>query len=209
MSHDDVIDHLAEIAPGSRLDAIRRARPDAREHAQQSFLALLEPDEPGQLSLGDRYAIAAYVAILHDPSPERSRSAAFYLELVADEADPALVAAVAGTGGAHRASGPYGGYREAGLQAEAVDGPLVTVDRELIAEPLAAALKHAHLLVLHPRDARPESLRALEAAGWRPDAIVSLSQLVSFLAFQLRLVHGLRTLAAASPVDAELQEASA
>ena len=66
MSHDDVIDHLAEIEPGSALDRIRRARHDAREHAQQSFLALLEPAEPGQLTLAERYAFAAYVAVLHD-----------------------------------------------------------------------------------------------------------------------------------------------
>ena len=66
MSHDDVIDHLAEIEPGSALDRIRRARPDAREHAQQAFLALLEPAEPGQLTLAERYAVAAYVALLHD-----------------------------------------------------------------------------------------------------------------------------------------------
>ncbi|MFJ6113238.1 CMD domain protein [Agrococcus sediminis] len=214
MSHDDVIDHLAEIPAGSRLDEIRRARPDAREHAQQSFLALLEPAAPGALGLADRYAIAAYAAILHDPSPERSRASAFYLELLADEADPALVAAVADAADAGRASGPYGGYREPDLRGEAVDGPVAAVDRRAIPAPLAAALEHAHLLVLHPRDARPEPLRALVDAGWEADAIVSLSQLVAFLAFQLRLVHGLRALAAApaapaEPAASDLQEARA
>lgn len=214
MSHD-VIDHLAEIPAGSRLDEIRRARPDAREHAQQSFLALLEPADPGGLSLADRYAVAAYVALLHDPTP--SRAASFYLELLGDEADADLVRAVRRAADAGRASGPYGDYREPGLAVEARPGPAAVVDRDAIPAPLAAALEHAHLLVLHPRDARPDALRALVEAGWGADAIVSLSQLVAFLAFQLRLVHGLRTLAATpapaatvgAGIETELQEARA
>ncbi|MBO1768622.1 CMD domain protein [Agrococcus sp. TF02-05] len=196
MSHDDVIDHLAGIRPGSPLARIRLLRPDAREHAQRSFLALLEPDEPGQLRLVDRYAVAAFVALLHDASTERSRASAFYLELLADEAEPAIVDAVARAADSARASGPYGRYRESALHGESVVGPAAALDRAALGAPLAAALEHAHLLTLHPRDARPEALRALEAAGWGADAVVSLSQLVAFLAFQLRLVHGLRVLAA-------------
>lgn len=194
MSHD-VIDHLAEIPAGSRLDAIRRARPDAREHAQQSFLALLEPADPGELALADRYAVAAYVALLHDGSAP-SRASSFYLELLSDAVDAELVRAVRDAADAGRASGPYGDYREPGLASEARPGPVVAVDRAVLGDRLAALLDHAHLLVLHPRDARPDALRALVAAGWGPDALVSASQLVAFLAFQLRLVHGLRTLAA-------------
>ncbi len=74
---------------------------------------------------------------------------------------------------------------------------------------LAAALAHAHLLVVRPREARPEALNSLVDAGWTPDAIVSLSQLVAFLTFQLRLAWGLRVLAAASSlVDAHAAHAS-
>lgn len=198
----DVIDHLAEIPEGSRLDGIRRARPDAREHAQQSFLALLEPADPGQLELADRYAVAAYVALLHDDATGPTRASSFYLELLADAADADLVRAVRTAADAGRATGPYGDYREPGLAAEALPGPVTVIDRGTIRPQLAALLEHAHLLVLHPRDARPDALRALERAGWGADAIVSVSQLVAFLAFQLRLVHGLRTLAAAPAVPA-------
>ena len=59
------------------------------------------------------------------------------------------------------------------------------------------AFTHAHLLVLHPREARPAAIRALVQAGWSADDIVSLSQLVAFLSFQLRAAWGLRVLAAA------------
>jgi CMD domain protein len=209
VSHD-IIDHLAEITAGSRLDTIRRARPDARENAQQSFLALLEPADPGELPLGDRYAVAAYVALLHDAQGAPTRSSAFYLELLDDAAAPGVTASVRRAADAGRASGPYGGYREPALQREAVAGPVARVDRSVLGERLAAALEHAHLLVLHPRDARPEALRALTAAGWGPDALVSLSQLVAFLSFQLRLVHGLRVLAAtAADTTADATTASA
>lgn len=49
--------------------------------------------------------------------------------------------------------------------------------------------------MLRPSEAAPAHLRALEAAGWDADGIVTLSQLISFLTFQLRVAHGLRVLA--------------
>ena len=52
-----------------------------------------------------------------------------------------------------------------------------------------------HLLVLHPRDARQEHLARLIDAGWSLDDIVTLSQAVAFLTFQLRAAAGLRVLA--------------
>ena len=60
---------------------------------------------------------------------------------------------------------------------------------------LAAAFEHTHMLVFHPRDAAAPSLQALLDAGWSTDAVVTLSQLVAFLAFQIRVVSGLRVLA--------------
>ena len=52
------------------------------------------------------------------------------------------------------------------------------------------------LLVLHPRDAKPAHLQALLVAGWSTTDIVTLSQLVAFLSFQIRVVAGLRVLSA-------------
>ncbi len=51
------------------------------------------------------------------------------------------------------------------------------------------------MLVFHPRDAAPPSLQALLDAGWSTTDVVTLSQLVAFLSFQIRVVAGLRTLA--------------
>ena len=46
-------------------------------------------------------------------------------------------------------------------------------------------------------------------AGWSADGIVTLSQLVSFLAFQQRVVTGLRALAAAGLARTALSEEEA
>ena len=65
-----------------------------------------------------------------------------------------------------------------------------------LARRLAAALEHAHLLVFRPRDAAPAAMQALLDAGWSTTGIVTFSQLVAFLSFQVRAVAGLRTLGA-------------
>ena len=73
----------------------------------------------------------------------------------------------------------------------------VATDRKpVLGARLAAALEHAHLLVFRPRDAAPAAMQALLDAGWSTTAIVTLSQLVAFLSFQVRSVVGLRTLGA-------------
>ena len=65
MSHQaDIIDLFAGITPGSPLAAVRDQRPQAREQAQRSFVALLEPADPGNVGLAERYAVAAFEADL-------------------------------------------------------------------------------------------------------------------------------------------------
>lgn len=53
---------------------------------------------------------------------------------------------------------------------------------------------HAELLTFKPAAAEPAHLRQLAAAGFSPDAIVTLSQLVAFVSFQSRLLRGYRLL---------------
>lgn len=197
----DIIDLLAGIRPGDALSRVRDSREQARENAQRSFEALLEPADPGSLPVAERYAVAAFVAELHG----FPQAVSFYRDLLDDEA-PALAVAVHAAAESARASGPYGRYREPGLRSEDLDGPHWSAEPAAVpalGERLAAALAHAHLLVFRPREARPEHLRALVSAGWSADDIVTLSQLVAFLAFQLRTAWGLRVIAghAVSAVD--------
>ncbi|KKI37717.1 hypothetical protein P4G95_15635 [Burkholderia vietnamiensis] len=52
---------------------------------------------------------------------------------------------------------------------------------------LGALLAHARRLTLSPVDARASDLAALKSAGFTTAAIVALSQLVAFVAYQLRV----------------------
>lgn len=186
MNPPDVIDHLAGITPGSRLAEVRAQRPQARANAQASYDALFRPAEPGGMSIAERHAVAAFVARLHGDA----EIAGFY-EGATGGVD---VAAEAGRGAAH---GPYGRYPAGPLSTEDAPGPLYRVSAEhraALGARLAAAFEHAHMLVFHPRDASPAALQALLDAGWSTQGIVTLSQLVSFLAFQIRVVAGLRSL---------------
>ncbi|MGE0425518.1 MAG: CMD domain protein [Reyranellaceae bacterium] len=191
----DVIDTLVGIMPGTPLDAIRARRPEARKHAQASYAGLLVPAEPGGVSLPERFAIAAFVAGLHG-EPE---TAAFYAKgLTSSGASGTLAAAIAQQVDKAKAVGPYGRYPKGPLSAEDQAGPVHRVAeaaQAALGAKLAAALEHVHMLVLHPRDAAPPSLQAMLDAGWSTTDVVVISQLVSFLSYQIRVVAGLRTLA--------------
>ena len=113
----DIIDLLAGIRPGDALDTVRSGRPQARENAQRSFEALLEPAVPGDFSLAERYAVAVFVSSLHD----FAAATEFYGDLLGDEAAD-LIPVVTEAAAAASAPGPFGQYREPGLAAESTDG---------------------------------------------------------------------------------------
>jgi CMD domain protein len=197
-SDPDVIDLLVGIKKGSRLDAIRAQRPEARENAQKSYLALFAPKFPSDVTSEERCAVATFVAGLH----RDAEILAFYRGGLARQP---LRSGVAETIDAEIAScaaeGPFGRYPKGPLSVEDAAGPLYRVaepSRRILGPRLGAALEHAYLLVFHPRDASPTALQALLDAGWSTTEVVTLSQLVSFLSFQIRVIVGLRALAAAS-----------
>lgn len=188
----DAIDVLAGVQPGSFLDALRRRKPVTRDNAQASFDALFTAGDEREMSAAERAAVAVFVAGLHEDAPGQ----AFYREKLANSGT-ALSAALDAELGRAAGSGPYGSYPAGPLSKENTPGPSFAVsdaNRQALGPRLAAALEHAHMLVFHLRDAAPEQLRALEAAGWSATGIVTLSQLVAFLSFQLRAAAGLRAL---------------
>jgi len=196
----DIIDRLAGIEPGSPLDAVRADRQVARDNAQESYVALFSPDSFGGVSAVERLAVAVFVTPLHGDGSagvaEHYR-AALRAAGGGDELEAAVIAAAE----AGRVSGPYGTYPPGPLSVEDAAGPglALTVEAsDVLGGRLSAAFAHAHLLVFRPRDASPAALAALTDAGWSVDDIVTLSQEVAFLTFQLRVVAGLRTLAATS-----------
>lgn len=175
----DIINLLSALSADHPLARLRGGRADALHNAQNSFEALLEPADPGTFTYGERYAVATFVAGLHGAANART----FYSELLLDDAPANLPGAVDAAIEAGLSTGPYsgGGY--------VLHGPAA------LGERLAAAFDIAHLLVFHPRDADPEAMSHLAAHGWSADDTVSLTQLISFLAFQLRVIHGLQVLA--------------
>jgi CMD domain protein len=194
----DIIDTLASISAGSHLDTVRRTRrPVAREHAQKSYDSLFRPADYGGFGPLERFAVAVFVAGLHKQPAIRD----FYAgKLKSSAATDATRAAIDAEVAAAATKGPYGAYPKGPLSKEDTRGPVHKVadaHREALGPRLAAAFEHVHMLVFHPRDAAAPSLQSLLDAGWTTGEIVTLSQLVAFLAFQIRVVAGLKVLAAA------------
>ena len=194
----DVMDALAGIKPGSALETVRNRRPQAREQAEASFRALFEPESFAGVSATERFALAVFVTSLHGDAV----STAFYAERLAAATGPApeVAAAIDAAIAAATGQGPYGGYPAGPLSREDGPGPSYHVGpqaRRILGARLAAAFDHAHLLVFHPRDAAPARLQTLLDAGWSTTDIVTLSQIIAFLSFQIRVAAGLRVLATA------------
>lgn len=203
---DDIVDRIVEVTP--ELDALRRRRPVTREQLQASFDALFRPVTVAHISQAERELVAAFATGLAGAD---DATAVFYA-VRARETDPQRAPVVLAEAADSAVRGPFGAYTELGLQNENTEGeryePAGTVTA-VIGERLAAALAHTHLLVFRPREASGADLGRLLDAGWSADGIVTLSQLVSFLAFQQRVVTGLRALAAAGLARTALSEEEA
>ncbi|ABL72960.1 CMD domain protein [Paracoccus denitrificans] len=184
----DTINRLAGIAPGSHLDQLRNRRAQAKTSAEESFTLLLSPADEGDFPVADRRRVAFFVALLHGDA----EAVSFYEALLGE--DP-LAGGLRNEAERAVAPGPWGRYPVGPLSAEDIQGPALAIPDAAGFEPkLARALEHAHLLVLHPRDASPRALQALLDAGWSTTGVVTLSQLVAFLSFQIRAAIGLRAL---------------
>jgi CMD domain protein len=204
----DAVDTILSIRPGSFLDELRSRRAVTRAESQASYLALFQPRDASQVSLVERSAVALFVALLHS----HDGAAAFYhghLQTAGD--DGTLAAGVQAAAKSGATTGPYGTYREEGLRGEDRAGLRFTVPaalRSVLGGRLAAALEHAHLLVFRLRESSPDALAVLLNAGWSTTGIVTLSQLVAFLSYQLRVVVGLEALAANRATDIYVEAAT-
>ncbi|MVA71701.1 CMD domain protein, partial [Agrobacterium vitis] len=142
----DIIDTLSGIAPGSKGEALRARRPVTKEGAEASWQALFAPGDDSQFSIGERFAVAVFVAALHG-QPE---IAAFYAERLAE--NPTLLSAVHAAASKGTAIGPYGHSPAGPLSSENSDGAVFTVtesEKAILGARLSAALEHAHLLIFH------------------------------------------------------------
>ena len=76
-----------------------------------------------------------------------------------------------------------------GADPDALDAPDVP-------PRLAAILRHVTLVATAPGTVTPANLDALRIAGAGPRDIVAIAQIVAFVSYQVRLVAGMRALAA-------------
>lgn len=180
----DIIDHLA----GGDAGDLRR--PVARGQAQTSFDALFTPVDDSAFSIAERWIVAAFATRL-----TADDAAAKYYADGARSVEAGRASAVIDEASRVATSGPYGAYSERGLAAENTDGPRYVADVDAFDRRLGAALEHTHLLTYRPRETDRRTHERLLEAGWSVDGIVTLSQLVAFLAFQQRVAAGLRVLA--------------
>ena len=174
----DVLNELLGIDEGSALAQLRARRPEATTHMDGAYRALFVDDSATTVSRAERFATALRVAALHSERPLVDHYAA---QLRAAGGSDQLVAA------AQAAPGAFGagvGSRAAGGQSNASDVP----------ERLRAMLKHADLLVIRPAAARPADLEALQRAGLSAPEVVTVSQVISFASFQVRVFVGLALL---------------
>ncbi len=84
----DVISDLAGVKPDSLLAELRAQRPEATEHAQGSYTALFDPDEPEGLSAVERFAVATRVSTIHAAT---EAIAHYTARLIASGATPEIV----------------------------------------------------------------------------------------------------------------------
>ncbi len=82
--------------------------------------------------------------------------------------------------------------REAGVSDEKIAATKDIATPATDDSVLGAAIRHADLLTTHPVDAEASNLQALKDAGLTPAGILSLSQVIAFVSYQLRFIAGLR-----------------
>jgi alkylhydroperoxidase domain protein/CMD domain protein len=168
----DVISSLAGVAPGSPLAELREQRPEATEHAQGSYAALFDPEDPIGLSSVERFATALRVATLHAATEAADH---YRQRLIEAGASQEIVAAAA--------------LEDAGSASQ--PDPAVPAR-------LQAILAHADLLGTRPVEATPDDLQALADAGLATVEIVQVSQLIAFISFQVRVIAALKLIGGSS-----------
>jgi CMD domain protein len=160
----DVLNSILGIDVESPLAKLRQQKPSLVTELQDYYLALFEPTAASAEALP---LIDRYLVAVRVASHPGSEAVVSWYRNLALEA----------------------GVDESDLDqvvdiSVAADGPTTT----------GAALRHADLLTLRPADATPADLQALKDAGLTPAGIVSLSQVIAFVNYQLRLAAGLRAL---------------
>jgi alkylhydroperoxidase domain protein/CMD domain protein len=90
-------------------------------------------------------------------------------------------------------------YRQRLLDAGATQASVIAAESAGASDSprLAAILRHADLVAIRPARARPDDLQALAHVGLSTAAIVTLSQIIAFVSFQVRVLAALQLIGGA------------
>lgn len=179
----DLLDQVVGISPESRTAVVRAKRPDVTLYAQSSYDALFSPT--GSAGLDSTGLDFAGLGLA-----ERVEAALRVATL--EESQPLM--------------DHYGQWLKA-LDNEAHGSG--THDSAAMASRRAAILQHVDLLTLSPIAATPDALIPLQQAGLSTRNIVTLSQLIAFLGFQVRAVATLTLFTDAAPSMGQSEGAEA
>ncbi|MEA2514811.1 MAG: hypothetical protein QOF33_4033 [Thermomicrobiales bacterium] len=164
----DVINSILGAADGGTIVALRNQKPALVDELQAYYLALFEPDAASAVALP---LVDRYLIAVRVASHSGSTAVANWYANLALEA----------------------GIGEDTL-ARLRDVATPWSDQT----PLGAAMRHADLLTTRPSAAEAAHLQTLKEAGYSPAGVMSLSQVIAFVSYQLRLIAGLRALGEAS-----------
>lgn len=160
----DVVYNILGVGERSKIAALRNTKPQQIEELQNYYRSIF--------------------------APEAVSAAGFSV------ADRALVAVrVASHTGSTAVTDWYANL----ATSNGVDAATITRARDVAdswddATTLGAAIRRADKVTTHPVDTRAEDLQWLKDAGLTPAAILSLSQAIAFVSYQLRFIAGLRAL---------------
>jgi CMD domain protein len=164
----DVIDRILGIGEAGPVAEIRRQKPLLAEQLQAYYQSIFDPTAVSARALS--VADRAVVAVRVASFTRSEAVAAWYAELAAEN----------------------------GVSAETIARARDIATPWTEDNALGAAIRHADLLTTRPSDSRQSDLQALKDAGLTPAGILSLSQTIAFVSYQLRLIAGLRAFGAQS-----------
>jgi uncharacterized protein YciW len=161
----DVVALIAGIEPGSPADRVRAGKPEYVEQNESYYRAVFEPNDESEVAFPARDR--ALVAIRVASHTRSTAVIDWYTRLARD----------------------VGATEDQIAAVSDLSSPVAAVDSKL-----AAAITRADRVTLAPDTTTEDQIAELREAGFSPAGILSLSQTIAFVSYQLRHIAGLRAL---------------
>jgi uncharacterized protein YciW len=160
----DVVDAILGAGASGKIADLRGQKPNLAGELQDYYRALFEPEAASATA----FPVAdRYVIAIRVASHTGSTAVAGWYETLATEA---------------------------GVPAETIARARDVATPWPDQSPLGAAVRRADLVTTRPSATEASDIQALKDAGISPAGILSLSQVIAFVSYQLRLIAGLRAL---------------